>query len=422
MRTFQELSPMINKIINLLNKCASPTHIHQIQSQIILHHLHSNTTLAYHFITASQNVSLLHSCLPLFFTHLHRPHVFICNTLIRAFSRIHDPHIPYSIYIQMHYNSILPNNYTFPFLFKSLSDCRDYLKCQCVHAHVIRLGHLNDIYVQNSLLDVYASCGYMGLCREVFDEMSDRDVVSWTVLIMGYRNAKNYADALIAFEKMHYAGVVPNRVTMVNALGACGSFRAIEMGVWIHDFISRNGWDLDVILGTSLVEMYLKCGRIDEGLNAFRSMKEKNVFTWNVVIQGLGFAKSGQEAVWWFNRMEEEGFEADEVTLANVLNACIHSGLVDVGRQIFSSLINGSYGFSPSVKHYACMIDLLTRAGCLDEAFKLIKEMPFEPSKSIWGSFLTGCRACGNLELSELAAKKLAELESDNGTYFVSSI
>jgi pentatricopeptide repeat protein len=93
-----------------------------------------------------------------------------------------------------------------------------------------------------------------------------------------------------------------------------------------------------------------------------------------------------------------------------------------MGRQIFSSLINGNYGFSPSVKHYACMIDLLTRAGCLDEAFKLIKEMPFEPSKSIWGSFLTGCRACGNLELSELAAKKLAELESDNGTYFVSSI
>ncbi|KAJ6343636.1 hypothetical protein OIU76_005391 [Salix suchowensis] len=165
----------------------------------------------------------------------------------------------------------------------------DYLKCQCVHAHVVRLGHLNDIYVQNSLLDVYASCGYMGLCREVFDEMSDRDVVSWTVLIMGYRNAKNYANALIAFEKMQYAGVVPNRVTMVNALGACGSFRAIEMGVWIHDFIKGSGWDLDVILGTSLVEMYLKCGRIDEGLIVFRSMKEKNVFTWNVVIQRSRF-------------------------------------------------------------------------------------------------------------------------------------
>ncbi|CAK7348277.1 unnamed protein product [Dovyalis caffra] len=422
MRTFQELSPTANKIIHLLNKCTSPTHIRQIQSQLILHHLHSNTTLACHFITASQKFSLLHSSLPLFFTHLHRPHVFICNTLIRAFSRIHDPLIPYSIYTHMHNNSILPNNYTFPFLFKSLSKSRHYFKCQGLHSHVIRLGHLTDVYVQNSLLDVYASSGYMGLCRKLFDEMSERDVVSWTVLIMGYRNAKHYADALIAFEKMQYAGVVPNRVTMVNALGACTGSRAIEMGVWIHDFIRRNGWELDVVLGTSLIDMYLKCGRIDEGLNAFRSMKEKNVHTWNAVIQGLGFAKGGQEAVRWFKRMEQEGFEADEVTLANVLNSCSHSGLVDMGQQIFSSLINGNYGFLPSVKHYACMINLLARAGRLNESFKLIKEMPFEASKSIWESFLRGSRAYGNLKLSEIAAKKLAELKSDNGAYCVASV
>ncbi|KAJ6680189.1 PENTATRICOPEPTIDE REPEAT-CONTAINING PROTEIN [Salix purpurea] len=166
------------------------------------------------------------------------------------------------------------------------------------------------------------------LCREVFDEMSDRDVVSWTVLIMGYRNAKNYADALIAFEKMQYAGVVPNRVTMVNALGACGSFRAIEMGVWIHDFIKGNGWDLDVILGTSLVEMYLKCGRIDEGLNVFRSMKEKNVFTWNVVIQD-------SEATDKF--LQQALLRSPPVIgilnslQANKLNACSDSVLVDIG-------------------------------------------------------------------------------------------
>jgi len=142
---------------------------------------------------------------------------------------------------------------------------------------------------------------------------------------------------------------VPNRVTMVNTLGACAGFRAIEMGVWMHDFIRRNEWELDVIMGTSLIDIYLKCGRIDEGLKAFRSMKEKNVSTWNVLIQGLGFAKSKWEAVCRFNRMEQEWFEADHVTMATVLNACSHSGLVDMGRQIFSSLINGNYGFSPSV-------------------------------------------------------------------------
>ncbi|GLT72678.1 hypothetical protein SLA2020_445880 [Shorea laevis] len=155
----------------------------------------------------------------------------------------HPSHPSFYIHTHMHRNSIAPNNYTFPVLLKSLSDFHDLKQGQCLHTHVIKLGHLNDIYVQNSLLDVYASCGHMGLCRRVFDEMPQGDVVSWTVLIMGYKNAGEYDDALIAFEQMQYAGVVPNRVTMVNALAVCANFGALEMGVWIHDFIKRSGGD-----------------------------------------------------------------------------------------------------------------------------------------------------------------------------------
>ncbi|EEF30506.1 pentatricopeptide repeat-containing protein, putative [Ricinus communis] len=165
--------------------------------------------------------------------------------------------------------------------------------------------------------------------------MPERDVVSWTVLIMGYRNAENYGDALIAFEQMQYAGIVPNHVTMVNVLGACARFGAIEMGIWIHDFIRRSGWEIDVILGTSLIDMYAKCGKINESLSVFRSMKEKNIFAWNAVIKGLAFAKCGQEAVRWFFTMEQEGFKPDEVTFVNVLSTCSHSGFVDLGKQLF---------------------------------------------------------------------------------------
>ncbi|EXB40832.1 hypothetical protein L484_009077 [Morus notabilis] len=319
----------------------------------------------------------------------------------------------------MQKTNVLPNNYTFPFLLKSLSDSRELKHAQCVHTHVVKLGHLGDIYVRNSLLDVYASCGHVGSCRKVFDEMPYRDVVSWTVLIMGYRNCGRYEDALVVFERMQYAGVVPNRVTMVNALAACANSGALEMGVWIHDFVRREGLELDVRLGTSLIDMYGKCGRIEEGLAVFRSMKERNSFTWNAVIQGLALAKSGKEAVWWFNRMEQEGFRADEVTLVAVLCACSHSGIVDVGRQIFDALVDGKYGFSPSVKHYACMVDILTRAGCLEEAFKCVKVMPHEPTKTIWGSLLAGGRAHGNLDLSEFAAWKLIELEPENAAYHV---
>ncbi|KAF3436418.1 hypothetical protein FNV43_RR23510 [Rhamnella rubrinervis] len=420
MTPLPHLNTAANRILYLLHNFTSPTHVHQIQAQLILQNLRSDTTIAYHFITACQSLGLLDLARQLFFTQLPRPHVFICNSLIRAFSRSHTPpHTPFSIYAHMHCNSVLPNNFTFPFLLKSLSDFQDFKRGQCLHTHIVKLGHFNDIYVQNSLLNVYASCGYMGLCRRVFDEMRQRDVVSWTVLIMGYRSVGKLDEALITFEQMQYAGVMPNHVTMVNALAACADFGALEMGVWIHDFIRRSKWELDVILGTSLINMYGRCGKIEEGLAVFKNMKDKNTFTWNAVIQGLAIAKSGEDAVWWFNRMEQERIPADSATLVGVLCACSHSGLVDMGKQIFSSLLDGKYGLSPNVKHYACMIDLFSRAGFLADAFKCIKEMPFEPTKAMWGSLLAGGRANGDVELSEFAAWKLVELEPQNSSYYV---
>ncbi|CAK8544321.1 unnamed protein product [Lathyrus sativus] len=415
-----DMSGFADRVVTLLKfSCRSRIHVKQIQAQIILHNLQSNTTIAYNFITASQSHNLLNSVTPLFTLLIPKPHVFIFNSLIRAFSHSHIPNTPLSLYSNMHKNSIFPNNFTFPFLFKSLSDSRSFVQSQCVYTHVVKLGHGNDVYVNNSLLDVYASGGYVALCRQLFDEMPQRDVVSWTVLIMGYRFGGMYDDALLVFEQMQYAGVVPNRVTMVNALAACASSGAVEMGIWIHDMVRRNGWELDVILGTALVDMYVKCGRVEDGLRVFSYMKEKNVFTWNAVIKGLALAKSGEEAILWFNRMEFDGVRADEVTLVAILSACSHSGLVDKGQLIFSMLVDGKYGFCPNAKHYACMVDLLARAGRLQEAFKIMRCMPFEPTKAMWGSLLIGSKFQGNFEFSEFVARKLVEMEPDNTSYYV---
>lgn len=319
----------------------------------------------------------------------------------------------------MHTNSISPNNYTFPLILKSLADLKDVKSGQSVHTQVVKLGHLNDIYVQNSLLNLYASSGDVFLCRRVFDEMPLRDVVSWTVMINGYRVSGRFDYALLTFEQMQFSGVVPNRVTMVNALAACSAFGALDTGVWIHDFITRNGWYLDVRIGTCLIDMYGKCGRVEQGLSVFRKMKETNVFTWNALIKGFALVKCGEEAVRWFYRMEEVGTKPDEVTLIAVLCACVHSGLVQRGREIFLFLANGRYGFSPGAKHYACMVDLFARSGCLMEAQKVINEMPCLPTKSVWGALFAGCRAHGNLELSEFAAWQLIELEPENSGYYV---
>jgi len=125
-------------------------------------------------------------------------------------------------------------------------------------------------------------------------------------MITDYRNGGKYDDAFLVFEQMQYAGVVPNRVMMVNAFSACASSCAIEMGMWIDDMVRRKGWELDVILGTTLIDMYVKCGRVEEGSRVFDNMKKKNAFTWNAVIKGLAFGTNGEEALLWFNRMQLE--------------------------------------------------------------------------------------------------------------------
>ncbi|KAG8389464.1 hypothetical protein BUALT_Bualt02G0232100 [Buddleja alternifolia] len=410
------------RILNLLTtSCTTRSHAHQILAQLILRNVRSNTTVAYGFITACHSLNLLSSAaLPLYINNLTTtPHTFICNTLLKAFSHSSTPQKSALIYSHMHRNSISVNHYSFPFVLKALAGLKLVKEGASVHCQIIKLGFMSDVYVGNSLLNLYAAIGEMGFCGNVFDEMSQRDVVSWTTLISGFNESGKFDDALITFERMRSEGVVPNQVTAVNVLAVCAGFRALDMGVWMHEHMKRSGWELDVILGTSLIDMYGSCGRIEEGLRVFEEMSKKNVFTWNAIIKGLALSKSGKEAVKWFLRMEEEGYQPDEVTLISLLSACVHSGFVHMGRRIFSSLVDEKYGFRPNVKHYGCMVDLLVRSRCLDEAVKLINEMPYQPTVSIWGALLAGCRAQANLELSEFAAWKLVELEPENCAYYV---
>ncbi|KAH6823988.1 hypothetical protein C2S53_016592 [Perilla frutescens var. hirtella] len=407
-------------LYSLTSRCKTPSHVAQILAQLIIGNLTSNTTVAAAFISACHSLNLLTSAaFPLFINIHTRPHTFVCNTLLKTFSHSNAPHKSPVIYSHMHRNIIPMNHYTFPFVLKAMADLKWIEGGKSVHAQIIKLGFLRDLYVGNSLLNLYAAGGDMDNCRNVFDEMPVRDVVSWTIVISGFKDSARFDDALLTFEGMRMEGVMPNQVTAVNALAACAGFGALDMGVWIHDYLKKSGWELDVILGTSLIDMYGKCGRIEEGLRVFEEMSERNVLTWNAVIRGLALSKNGKEAVRWFFRMEDEGIQPDEATLIAVLSACVHIGYVDMGRHIFSSLVDGYYGIPPSVEHYSCMVDLLARAKFLDDACKLINEMPFEPSVSTWGALLAGCRAQGAFELAEFAAWKLVELQPRNSTYYV---
>ncbi|KAL3647999.1 hypothetical protein CASFOL_008967 [Castilleja foliolosa] len=409
------------KILRLLTtSCKSQSHLHQILAQLLLHNLRRDTTIADHFITACHSLDLLTSAaFPLYINNHTTPHTFVCNKLLKAFSQSSTPQKSPLIYSHMHKNAVPVNNYTFPFVLKALAGLNMIKEGISVHSQIVKFGYVDDVYVGNSLLNLYAATGNMYLCVKVFDELPLRDVVSWTTVIKGFNESGSFDDSLIAFERMRTEGVMPNRVTAVNALNACAGLGALDMGIWIHNYAKTNGWDLDVKLGTALIDMYGKCGRIEDGLQMFDEMPDKNVYTWNAIIKGLALSKSGKKAVNYFLEMENKGIQPDEVTLIAVLSACVHSGFVHMGRRIFSSLVDGKYGIAPSVKHYSCMVDLLVRCKCLDDALGVIKEMPFEPSVSIWGALLGGCRMNGDYEMGEMAAWKLVELEPGNSGYYV---
>ncbi|KAG6536133.1 pentatricopeptide repeat-containing protein At5g56310-like [Zingiber officinale] len=416
----ESLPPAAHRILHAISTCTSPAQLPLIQSQILVHRLHPNTTVASAFINVCLTLRRLSPALSLF-SLLHRPHVFLCNTLLRALLLLpsSSPSLP-PLFLLSHMlrSSVPPNRYTFPVVLKSLPR-GDLPRGRMLHALSLRFGLTSDLHVRNSLLHLYATAADIPSSEQLFDEMPAPDVVAWTTLITGYAGRHRPGDALLAFERMHFAGVVPNRVTMVSALVACAAHGALDVGVWIHDYIRNRGWKLDVVLGTSLVDMYSKCGRIDAGLEVFWSMAERNAYTWNSVIMGLALAKCGREALQWLSRMESEGVRPDGVTLIAVLCACSHSGLVEAAWQLFDAMVAGKYGFRPGIRHYGCMVDLLGRAGLLGEAVRFIEAMPFAPNVVIWGSLLHGSRAHGELSFSELAARKLVELEPTNIAHYV---
>ncbi|KAF3795772.1 Pentatricopeptide repeat-containing protein [Nymphaea thermarum] len=410
------VSDIEGTILRLLVATPSARSLQQIQARIITSNLQGNTRVTSQFFRLCELLKSLNDGLR-FFLQIPKPHTFLCNTLIQAFAHSPSPKYSLLVFVHMLRNSVSANNFTFPFVLKACSDLRLVSHGVSVHANIIKTGHhAKDLYIQNSLMGFYCSCGDVATARKLFDEMPQRDVVSWTTLISGYTKNERFVDAVFLFKTMQLAGVTPNAVTMVNALSACAQSGELWVGCQVHKLIREQKMKLDVILGTSLINMYAKCGRIEMGMKVFNSMPEKNVFTWNAVINGLAMADSGKRAISLFYRMEEAGVRPDEVTLIGALCACSHAGMVQEGCRIFQTMTR-KYGVLPGIKHYGCMVDLLSRAGFIEEAYETAKNMPYEPNTVIWGALLGGCRVNGDLELSEVAARRLVELEPWNGAY-----
>ncbi|XP_020584943.1 pentatricopeptide repeat-containing protein At4g21065-like [Phalaenopsis equestris] len=411
-------SPAARRILHNLCTLTSSYPLPYLLLDILRDGLHFNSAVSAAFI--SNSFSLL-SPRPaiLLFSLLRRPPPFVCNTLMRSLLPFRSS-APLFIFHQMHLSSLTSNHHTFPLLLKSLSILRFLHSGLSLHSHILKLGFLSDSYIASSLLHFYSLCSASDSALHLFDDLPLKGVAAWSTLIGALARADRPEDALVVFERMNFSGITPNRVTMVSALAACAAHGAsLDFGEWIHRQATNAGWELDVVLGTALVDMYCKYGCVDAGFDVFLRMPQRSLFTWNSLIQGFAFSKGGAMALKWFSKMEEEGVSPDAVTLVGVLTACSHSGLVESGRRIFDILVRGKFGFRAGIKHYGCMVDLYGRAGLLDAAVECIRIMPFEPNVVIYGSLLSASRARKELVLSEFVVRRLVELEPEKAAHYV---
>lgn len=251
-----------------------------------------------------------------------------------------------------------------------------YAKCGCLGEarKVFDEIPLKNVICWTSMVCGYVHCGMLDEARELFDRSPTKDVVLWTAMINGYVQYNQFDEAVALFQEMQFRRVPVDKFTVVALLTGCAQLGALEQGKWIHGYIDENGIKIDTVVGTALIEMYAKCGCIDESVEIFNGMKEKDAATWTAIVCALAMNGKTSKALELFSEMKQVGIKPDDITFIGVLSACSHGGLVDEGRKFFNSM-RKDCGIEPKLEHYGCLIDLLGRAGLLDEAEELIERI-----------------------------------------------
>eukprot|EP01018_Ginkgo_biloba_P000403 Gb_07442 [translate_table: standard] len=325
------------------------------------------------------------------------------------------------LFCQMQQAGMKPNEFTLASILGACAILAAWEQGKQVHVHVIKIGNMSDVCVGSALVDMYGKCGSIGDASLAFKQMPEPDVISWTAIIAGYAQHGHGEEALKFFCKMQRAGMNLDKFVFASVLRACADLAAVEQGKHVHACIFKKGFESDIFVGSALVNMYAKCGSIEDSRQVFDKMIIRDVVSWNVMIVGCAQNGHDKEALKLFEQMQRAGVKPDHITFVGVLFACSHVGLLYEGHHYFDSM-NRDHGIIPRMEHYACIVDLLGRAGHLDEAEAFINNMPFRPSALIWQTLLGACRIHGNTELGRRAADCLIVLQpQDSATYVLLS-
>lgn len=313
-------------------------------------------------------------------------------------------------------NGEVPNPVTFVNLLPACARLAFGKKGKELHALSVRNGSIFDLFVSNAFIDMYVKCGHIDLARKVFD-WSQKDDISYNTMIMGYSQSQFCIEALNLFIEMREVGINYDMISFMGALSACANLSAFKKGKEIHCQVIRRLLSNHLFVANSLLHLYTKAGNFEIATRVFRNISKRDVTSWNSLILGYGLHGEVDTVFRLFDEMPLDGVAYDQVSYIAVLSACGHGGLVNKGKFYFSQMLQDK-NVKPKNSHYACMVDLLGRAGLLTEAEELIKGMPFEPNSDVWGALLGACRIYGDIEMASRAAMHLFKLKPDNSGYY----
>uniref|UniRef100_A0A0D9XWJ2 DYW domain-containing protein n=1 Tax=Leersia perrieri TaxID=77586 RepID=A0A0D9XWJ2_9ORYZ len=356
----------------------------------------------------------------------HPPTTFLANSLLLS-SPFSLPSAALSLYALLFLGSspfLRPNAFTYPPLFRAAPPP----VALALATHSVKFlgadAASSDRVLGAALLGVFARCGRIVSCRKVFDRIVNPDLPAWNALMSSYARLRDAsssaastaaeADAILElFGRMLALSVRPNEITLVAVVGACGELGALGHGVWAHTYAVRRRLAVNRIVATALVEMYAGCGRVDLAEQVFDAASDMDTRCYNAMLHGLAVHGHGRDALDLFDRMRGVGVPVDGVTLLSVMCACAHAGLVDEGMEYFH-IMETEFRIEPRIEHYGCVVDMLSRAGRLDDAEKLVREMAIAPNAAIYRSLIRACGIHGKLDLGERMVAELRRLEPDD--------
>ncbi|KAM0001396.1 putative tetratricopeptide-like helical domain superfamily, DYW domain-containing protein [Helianthus debilis subsp. tardiflorus] len=355
-----------------------------------------------------------------FFDNLVTRDLVSWNSIIAAYEQNNNPDRALNFFYEMQMNGFKPDLLTLVSVASSIAQSRDSRTSRCVHGFILRRCWFEkDVIIGNAVVDMYAKLGDVDSARKLFNKIHLKDVVSWNTMITGY-GQNGIADEAIEVYRMMVGTeyVTPNQGTWASIIPAYAHIGALKEGATIHGRVLKTGLLLDVFIGTCLIDLYGKCGKVEDTMNLFYEVPKTSSVPWNAVISCVGIHGHGETSLKLFRNMLDDGVQPDTITFISLLSACSHSGLVEQGEWCFD-VMQRDYGIKPCLKHYGCFVDLLGRAGQLEKAYNFIISMPLQPDASVWGALLGACRIHGNADLGKVASDRLLEVDPDNVGYYV---